>query len=42
MISNAMPRIAKAVAESPYWQIMEKFWNTPMQQNNIWSIALEA
>jgi hypothetical protein len=42
MISIAMTRIAKAVAKSPHWQIMEKYWNTPMQQNNIWSIALEA
>jgi len=40
--SYAMGRIAKAFAEAPHWQIIETYWNTAMQQNNIWSIAFEA
>jgi hypothetical protein len=40
--SYATRRVAKALAEAPYWQIIETYWNTPMQQNNIWSIAFEA
>ena len=42
MVSCAMRRIAKAFAEGPHWQIIETYWNTAMQQNNIWSIAFEA
>jgi hypothetical protein len=42
MVSYAMRHTAKALAEAPYWQILEKYWNTAMQQNNIWSIAFEA
>jgi len=42
MVSYAMRRTAKALAEAPHWQIIEKYWNTAMQQNNIWSIAFEA
>jgi len=42
MVSYAMRRVAKALAEGPYWQIIEKYWNTTMQQNNIWSIVFEA
>jgi len=42
MVSYAMRRVAKALAEGPHWQIIEKYWNTAMQQNNIWSIAFEA
>jgi len=42
MISYATPHVAKTVPKAPHWQIMEKYWNTTMQQNNIWSIALEA
>jgi hypothetical protein len=30
------------LAEAPYWQIIETYWNTAMQQCNIWSIAFEA
>jgi hypothetical protein len=40
--SYATRRIAKALDEAPYWQIIEKDWNTAMQQNIIWSIAFEA
>jgi hypothetical protein len=32
----------KPFAEAPPWQIIEKYWNTAMQQNNIWFIAFEA
>jgi hypothetical protein len=42
MVSYATRRAAKALAEAPHWQITEKYWNTAMQQNNIWSIAFEA
>jgi len=42
MVSYATPCVAKALAEGPHWQIIEKYWNTAMQQNNIWSIAFEA
>jgi len=41
MESYAMRRVAKALAEGPHWQIIEKYWNTAMQQNNIWSIPFE-
>jgi len=42
MVSYATQHIAKALAEAPHWQIIEMYWNTAMQQNNIWSIAFEA
>jgi len=35
MVCYAMRRIVKALAEAPHWQIIEKYWNTAMQQNNI-------
>jgi hypothetical protein len=41
-VSYATRRVAKALAEAPYWQIIETYWNTAMQQNNMWSIAFEA
>jgi hypothetical protein len=41
-VSYATQRVAKALAEAPYWQIIETYWNTAMQQYNIWSIAFEA
>jgi len=41
IVSCATQRIVKALAEAPHWQIIEKYWNTAMQQNNIWSIAFE-
>jgi hypothetical protein len=41
-VSYAIQRVAKALAEAPHWQIIETYWNTAMQQNNIWSIAFEA
>jgi len=41
-VSYAMLCVGKALPEAPYWQIIETYWNTTMQQNNIWSIAFEA
>jgi hypothetical protein len=41
MVSYPTRRAAKALADAPHWQIIEKYWNTTMQQNNIWSIAFE-
>jgi hypothetical protein len=41
-VSYATRCVAKALAEAPYWQIIVMYWNTAMQQNNIWSIAFEA
>jgi hypothetical protein len=41
-VSYATRRVSKALAEGPHWQIIETYWNTAMQQNNIWSIAFEA
>ena len=40
-VSYVMRRISKALAEAPQWQIIEMYWNTAVQQNNIWSIAFE-
>jgi len=42
MVRYATRHVAKALAEGPHWQIIEKYWITAMQQNNIWSIAFEA
>jgi hypothetical protein len=42
IVSYATQRIAKAFAETPQWQILQTYWNTAMQQNNIWSIAFQA
>jgi hypothetical protein len=41
-VSCATQRVAKILAQAPHWQIIETYWTTPMQQNNIWSIAFEA
>jgi hypothetical protein len=41
-VSYATQRISKPFAKGPYWQIIETYSNTAMQQNNIWSIAFEA
>jgi len=41
-VSYAMRHVTKALAEAPYWQIIETYWNTAIQQHNIWSIAFEA
>jgi len=42
ILSYAMQLVAKALAEAPHWQMIEKYWNTARQENNIWSIAFEA
>jgi hypothetical protein len=34
----ATGRISKVWAESPHCQILERYWNTGMKQNNIWFI----
>jgi hypothetical protein len=39
MASYGTRSVAKAFAEGTYWQIIETYWNTAIQQNNIWSIA---
>jgi hypothetical protein len=41
IVSYATQLVSKAPAEAPHWSIMETYWDTPMQQNNIWSIAFE-
>jgi hypothetical protein len=41
MVSYATRHVAKALAEALHWQIIETYWNTALQQNNIWSIAFE-
>jgi hypothetical protein len=41
-VSCAMRRVAKAFDEAPHWKIIETYWNTAMQQNDIWSIPSEA
>jgi len=41
-VSYATGRIAKPLAEAPHGSKIETYWNTAMQPNNIWSIALEA
>jgi len=42
MVHYATRCVAKSLAEAQLWQIIETYWNTAMQQNNIWSIAFEA
>jgi len=42
MVSYATRCVAKELAEAPHWQIIEMYWNTAMQQNNIWSTAFKA
>jgi hypothetical protein len=42
MVSWATRRIANALADAPHWLITEMYWNTTMQQNNIWSLGFEA
>jgi hypothetical protein len=31
----ATRRVSKASADGPHWEIIEPYWNTTMQQNNI-------
>ena len=41
-VSYATQHVSKALAEGPHSQIIETYWNTAMQQQNICSIAFEA
>jgi hypothetical protein len=41
-VSNATRRVSTALAEAPHGQIIDTYWNTTLQQNNISSIAVEA
>jgi len=41
-VSYATRRVSKALAEPVHCQTIETYWNTAMQQDNIWSIAFEA
>jgi len=41
MVSYATQSVATSSAEAPHWQIIEKYRNTAMQQDNNWSIAFE-
>jgi len=40
-VSDSTRRVSRALAEAPHWHIIETYWNTAMQKNNIWSIAFE-
>jgi hypothetical protein len=42
IVSYATRCVAKELPEAPYWQIIETYWNTAMQKDNIWSIAFKA
>jgi hypothetical protein len=42
MVSDATRRIAEALADALHWHLIKMYWNTTMQQNNFWSIALKA
>jgi len=41
-VSYATRRVSKVIVEAPHWQILLTYWNTAMQQNDIWSIPFEA
>jgi len=41
-VNHAMRHVANALADATHWLKIEMYWNTAMQQNNIWSIAFEA
>jgi hypothetical protein len=41
-VRYATRRFSKVLADAPHWQITETYWNTAMQQNNIWSIVFKA
>jgi len=41
-VSYATRHVSKALAEGPHWHIIETYWNTAMQQNNIWSVSFKA
>jgi hypothetical protein len=35
-------RLCNPLPKGQHWQIIEMYWNTAMQPNNIWYIAFEA
>jgi hypothetical protein len=41
MVRYAMQYVAIAVAVAPHWEIIGTYWNTAMEQNNIWSRAFK-
>jgi len=41
-MSDATQHVVKEVAEASYSQIIERYLNTTIQHNNIWSIPFEA
>jgi hypothetical protein len=40
-VGYTLQLIVKALAEAPHWRIIVKYWNTAMQQSNIWSIQCQ-
>jgi len=42
MVSYATRWVAKPFAEAQHSPIMETYWNTPLQPNNMWCIAFDA
>ena len=42
MVSYETRHIAKAFASALHKQITDMYWNTAMQEINVWSIAFEA
>lgn len=42
IIRYAMQCVAKRLVEAPYWLTLKIYWNTTLQQNTIWSIAIMA
>jgi hypothetical protein len=41
MVTYTTRHIAKALPQGPHLQIIETYWNTALEQNNIWSISFE-
>jgi len=41
-VRYATQGIVKGLVEAPDWQIIETYWNTVIQQNNIWSKECQA
>ena len=40
-VSNSTRHVLGALVEAPHWQILDTYWNTAVQQNNIWFIPFE-
>jgi hypothetical protein len=41
-VSDATRYVSTPIADARHWQIIEMYWNTAMQQNNIWHITFQA